>query len=194
MTLSSTSFATKLRGAMLIGSMLLGIAATPPALSAVPEYDVKAALIYKIAKFVHWPDRALNPQTGILKLCIVGRDDFGASIDSLNGKKLQGQVIVVERLQKPVETAATCQIAFIGRSERGRLPALLTGLLHSPVLTISDAEGFALSGGMIELSTVDSKISFAINSAASRRADLEISAQLLQLATLVGDAHPETKP
>jgi len=179
--------------AVLFGTLLCaGPALT--ARAAVPEYDVKAALIYKIGKFVRWPDRALNSQSGVLKLCIVGRDDFGSSIDSLNGKKLQGQVIVVERLKNSEDPGTACQIAFISRSERGRLPAILSGLTHTPVLTVSDIEGFAANGGMIGLSTVNSKISFEINPAASRRAELEISAQLLQLATLIGDAHAETKP
>lgn len=162
-----------------------------PALPQALEYDLKAALLFKISKFIRWPDGSLAG--GNLQLCIIGRDDFGASADSLAGKRLQGQSIAIARL-KPQQTAAGCHIVFISRSEHDHLPAILAGLAHQPALTVSDIDGFAAEGGIVGFATRDKKITFEINPAASKRAGLEISAQLLQLATLVGDVHPESTP
>ena len=110
------------------------------------------------------------------------------------GQKLQGQVVSVERLASPPPGPANCQIVFVSRSEGANLAAVLAALASVPALTISDIDGFAAAGGMIELATTDSKIRFQINSPASRRAGLEIGAQLLQLATLVGETRPGGRP
>ena len=167
---------------------------TRAAHGAVPEYELKAVLIYKVAKFVRWPEGTFPAAGSNLHLCVLGHDDFGPSLDAMTGQKLQGQVVSVERLPGNPPLAVNCQIIFVSRSESANLPALLGSLASQPVLTISDIEGFANQGGMIELATTDSKIHFQINPAASRRAGLEIGAQLLQLATLVPDQRTGVKP
>ena len=161
--------------------------------AAVPEYEVKAALLYKIGKFVHWPEHALSA-AGVIKVCVVGHDDFGASIDALQGQKLQGQVITIDRLTAAQLAGSDCQIAFISRSEKAGLATLLNTVGHLPILTVSDADHFATLGGIVGLEIIDSKVQFQINPAASKRAGLEIGAQLLQLATLVADDTQPVKP
>ncbi len=165
-----------------------------PASSAVPEYDVKAALLYKISKFVRWPEASFATSAGTLRICVVGRDDFGASIDAIKGQKVQGQVVVIERLPRPEQSASNCHIVFISRSEHSRLASVLNALDGAPVLTVSDIDEFVVHGGMVGFATSDGKISFQINPTASARAGLEISAQLLQLATLVNQQRVEPKP
>jgi hypothetical protein len=178
-------------GRMLALATLSLLLCAAPALPQALEYDLKAALLFKIAKFIRWPDGSFA--AGNLQLCIIGRDDFGTSADELIGKRLQGQSVAIVRL-KPQQSAAGCHIIFISRSEHEHLPSILAGLARSPALTVSDIDGFAAQGGVVGFATRDKKISFEINAAAGKRAGLEISAQLLQLATLVGDARPENTP
>lgn len=179
---------------LALAAALALLRAPSAAWGAVPEYDVKAALIYKISKFVHWPESAFANSNGTLRLCILGRDDFGTSIDALKGQKVQGQSMQVERLPKPDPTLGGCHIVFVSRSEAERLPAVVGALGGAPALTISDLDGFAAQGGMIGFATRDGKLSFQINPAASARSGLEIGAQLLQLATLVEERRKEAKP
>jgi hypothetical protein len=177
---------------------LAGIAAVCLALAVqaavAPEPESTAALIFKIGKFVHWPEEAFADSAGTLRLCIVGRDDFGASIDSLAGRALQGRVIVIARISDAEQPATECRIVFISNSERERVPALLNAVARSPVLTISDIDGFASEGGMIGLGTNASKVHFEINTAASARAGLKIGSQLLQIATLIEDQGMDATP
>jgi len=154
---------------------------------ASDEYEVKAALIYKISKFVRWPESSLVAGGGTLRLCVVGADSFGSRIDSLKGRTVQGLTIEISRLPNQQDSIAGCQIAFISRSEQHRLASLLRAMEGSPALTISDIDGFAAGGGMIDFATTDGKISFHINPGAAKRADIGIGSQLLQLATLVGE-------
>ena len=162
--------------------------------SAVADYEIKAALIYKIGKFVRWPEASFAASGGLLKLCIVGTDDFGSTVDRLAGQRLQGQVIAIERLSSVDSSAAACHIAFISRSERANLAAFLNAVSQTAVLTISDIDGFAAQGGMVGFSTNDGRVNMEINSAASKRAGLDIGAQLMQRATLVADERSGVKP
>jgi hypothetical protein len=54
-----------------------------------------------------------------------------------------------------------------------------------PMLTVSDAKGFARNGGIIELFTSENHLKFIINVDNARRAGLRISSRLLQLAATV---------
>jgi hypothetical protein len=171
----------------LAAACVLVTALSHPAPGAVPEYELKAAIIYKIGKFVRWPDPP-DQGHGTLKVCVVGRDEFGGSIDDLAGQRIHDQVIEVQRFAAYAPDTLQCQIAFISRSEEANASALVAYIGRAPVLTISDIDGFAALGGIVGFVTHDSKVTFQINPVAGRRAGLEISAQLLQLATLVTDA------
>ncbi|MNL86350.1 hypothetical protein D3C87_2150180 [compost metagenome] len=54
-----------------------------------------------------------------------------------------------------------------------------------PVLTITDATGFADRGIMIEMRRQGPRIVFDVNLAAARRVNLDFSSRLLKLASFV---------
>jgi len=170
----------------------------PPSQGAVPEYDLKAALLYKLTKFIAWPDSAFASSGAVLHLCLLGRDDFGPSIQGLEGQKVERQTIQIDRVpdlgHMRERALGDCRIVFISSSERERLPKIFSTLAGTPVLTVSDMDGFAAAGGMIGFVTADSKIGFEINQRASRNAGIEIGAQLLQFATLVSAQRTQVQP
>ena len=129
-----------------------------------------------------------------MRLCILGTDEGGESIDSLAGQKLQEKVIAIARVTSPDQSVAECHMIFIRKSERARLAAVLQSIERSPVLTISDIEGFASSGGMVGFSSADGRVQFEINVAASKRVGLTIGAQLLQIASLSADPTMDAGP
>ena len=150
-------------------------------------YESEAAFILKIVRFVRWPEGTFANSQTTLRLCIVGTDAGDASIADLAGQRLKDKVIAVARLANPDQAATECEIVFIDRSERDRVATLLNPLARTPVLTISDIDGFTSDGGMVGFNTAGNRINFEINVAASKRAGLAIGAQLLQIATLSPD-------
>ena len=172
---------------LIVTGLVAALLVALPASGGVSEYELKAALIYKISKFVRWPPTGEKSLSMPLRLCVVGRDYFGAAIDVLNGQAVQGQTIEVVRPAAGELAAASCQIVFISRSELKNLTSLLMCTTGKPVLTISDIDGFAARGGTVEFATKDKKLGFRINPETARRAGLEFSAQLLQLATIVSN-------
>jgi len=53
------------------------------------------------------------------------------------------------------------------------------------VLIVGDMEGFARSGGIINLVMTEGKVHFEINVSAAERAGLKISSKMLKLAQIV---------
>lgn len=148
-----------------------------------PEYKVKAATVYKIAKFVSWPTDSFGSQYAPLVLCIAGKDPFGQYIDNLDGQLILGRPMLVRRVADRDLMVRGCHIVFV--SQHSEEVAILRALARLPVLTIGDSSQFASIGGMLGLGIVDNRVTFEINLEAAKKARLDISASLLQLATIV---------
>jgi hypothetical protein len=149
------------------------------------EQEVKAAIIYNIAKFVEWPQGSLpNPDEPIM-LGVAESDPMADGLEILNGKALRGRRLFIKRIIHWDEFKK-CQIVFFGPSSRKTAGSILTNLSGLPILTITDErENFAQGGSLINLVSETGKIRFQVNLAAVRRSGLRISSQLLKLAEII---------
>lgn len=147
------------------------------------EYEVKAAFLYNIGKFVEWPEKP-GERGEHLVLGVLGDDPFEGCLDALQGKKLRGKKIVVKRITS-FHGAKTCNILFIAASEKERINLILKELANKPILTVGDTDSFAAKGVMINFYIDNNRIRFAINNEAAKRANLRIHSNLLTLGKIV---------
>ncbi len=174
----------------ILYGVLYGALSFPQA-PPLPEYQVKAALIYKFTKFINWPAAAFRGSEQPFTFCVLGQDPFGEALDELVGKPAAGRIMTIQRATRVESLKGECQIIFISPSEYKNLSTILNQLQGTPVLLISDIERFAELGGMIGLLTIGGRIRFTINLTVMRQAGLEVSAQLLELAIVVrSDKNP----
>jgi hypothetical protein len=87
---------------------------------------------------------------------------------------------------------AACQGVFLASSEMGRFKAVLDSLAGRSVLTVGESKGFAARGGIVNFVLEDGRVRFEINHTAAIRANLKISSELLQVATIV-ESRPEVR-
>ena len=158
--------------------------ARPTGAKASREYLLKAAFLYNFAKFTSWPTESISGAGKPVRLCILGKDPFGAALESIEGKNIQKRPLVTIRIAR-VSDAGGCHIIFIASSEEERLRGILSGLRELPILTIAEMSNFARAGGIIGLKTVEDRIRFDINVDAANEANLKFSYKLLQLADIV---------
>lgn len=172
-----TSFLLLARGAGLAGQ------AAP-----APEYQVKAVFLFNFAQFVDWPADAFPDADTPVVIGVLGDDPFGSVLDqTVRGERLGGRSFQVRRYQR-VDEIKICHILFISRSEASRPEGILAGLKNQPILTVSDADGFADRGGMIRFVTDRNRIRLQINLAAAEAAHLTISSKLLRVAEIITPA------
>jgi hypothetical protein len=176
--------AARRRVSMLVAMHLampgLARAATDP----TSETTVKAAFLYNFAKFAEWP-----ASVGPLTICIVGDTRVASElVKTVRDKRLDGRRLNVKGIGSHAPMLA-CDVLFISASETRCVAAVLVTLRTLPILTVSDAPGFARTNGIIELVVERERMHFAVNVDAATRAGIRLSSRLLGLARIVRDEH-----
>lgn len=152
---------------------------------AAAEPAVKAAIVYKLTKFVSWPATAFSGPGDRLAICIGSSSPFLPAMRSLDGRSAQGRVIEVRVVPAGGMASSACHVLFISATELDWANEALQATADAPVLTVGEGDEFVERGGIIALRVEQNRIAFVVNLQASARAGLGISAQLLQLATIV---------
>jgi uncharacterized protein DUF4154 len=151
------------------------------------EYELKAAMLYNLTRFVEWPSSAYADPQAPTVLCILGRDPFGGSLTSVAANPASGGRPVQIRHVPNDKGIRGCQVVYISSSERKSIVQILSTLKGSSILTVGEMDQFAARGGMIQFSLEEKQVRFEINLDAASQADLKISSRLLVLARIVKD-------
>jgi hypothetical protein len=147
------------------------------------EYEVKAAFIYNLAKFVEWPGKSLD-NISTLTLYIIGDDPFGTDMDAIRDKLIKEKRIVIKQIDSP-DALKNAGILFISSSEKEQLRDILKAISGLPILTIGDTKSFAQRGVMVNFYLENNKIRFEVNLEAANLAGLKISSNLLRMGTII---------
>ncbi len=151
---------------------------------AAGEYEVKAAFIHNIAKFIQWPGK--SDPAGPQRLCLLGRDGTAVISGTLQGKAIG------HGTWEPVSVGLRddlrqCHVLFVAASEASNLRRIVDAVGRSPVLTVGDGEGYGAAGLIVNFYFEQDKVRFEINPGAAGRAGLNVSSQVLRLARIVRD-------
>ena len=156
---------------------------------------VKAAYLVNFIRFTEWPSSASGDDTPIV-IGVAGNRELEDNLFKItDGKLLQGHKIRVRRLTAPTD-ATDCQLIYIQPPPRTDTSPFssqdwLRAVHGSPVLTVSEEEGFLQKGGMINFYADGKNIRFEISPRAAELARLKLSSRLLAIARVVKVALPD---
>lgn len=150
------------------------------------EKKIKAAIVYKILRFVTWPTNLQDNDS--LYLCVAHKDPYYGAFLQINGRKVASKTIKVIAPESE-GSIRTCATEFTSLEQREMALLNETNAQDAAVLTISDRVDFAERGGIINLVVKNNRVAFRINVQAARKANIKISSSLLKLAEIV-----ETEP
>jgi hypothetical protein len=148
------------------------------------EYELKAGVLFHIIEYVEWPKAAMSNSPPAIQIGLLGQLPFADALEVLNGKSVGGRGLVVKRVSD-MQAATSCQVIFVGASEKPRMTEIFAGTKDRPVLTVGEVDGFAEQGGMVNLIAGPNRIVMEINKEVANRAGLSVSSQLLKLAKVV---------
>jgi YfiR/HmsC-like len=158
------------------------------------EYDVKAAYLFNFGKFMRLTGAAGAPRHANFEICILGHDPIGHVLDDITANEsIDNRTVRVVRVTDAF-AARECDVAFVSADEGEGIPADLTALGKSDVLTVSDAPQFLKAGGMIQFVTQGNHVRFAVNLDAVGRTHLVLSSELLRVALTVIGKPAEGQP
>ncbi|RYZ30087.1 MAG: YfiR family protein [Chitinophagaceae bacterium] len=142
--------------------------------------NVKAVFLYNFSKFVTWP--TVSPSNGHFVIGILGSNPFGNYLEQVvEGETVDGQKIDIQ-YYNDVSEIKSCHILYITKSNAIDVAKSLAG---RTVLTVSDGDDFARSGGIIRFMVENNKIRLRINQRHAKAAGLQISSKLLRVADVI---------
>ncbi len=162
--------------ASLVGTAGLGA-------DALSEDEVKAGFLYNFIFFVEWPPKERGDDESIA-LCVAGGSSLSDTLSSVEGRAVEGRKLVVAHLNGDAEPASlrACDLLFIRASLADETGDILRSLAGYPVLSVSEVEGFAHAGGMINFVTRENSVGFEINRGAAERVGIKLRSRLLRVA------------
>lgn len=172
--------------AALIGLSLLLSNPSPGYANSLEEETVLAALALNIVRFTNWaPDVQAKLKTNI-EFCVVGDNVVQESFATIDNKPVGDKMLHVTNLSR-LRNFEQCHVLYISELKQNVLLQVLLEIKKRPILTIGKGIEFANQGGMVGLENVDGKINLHVNLPVVRESNLNISARLLKLATVIGN-------
>lgn len=146
-----------------------------------PEYSIKARILHSIGGYITWPATQKGANRPFV-IGVLGESPFEHFLDEMGrGKVIQNRPASVTYIRSLNPSAIQgCDILFICESEMDRLADILRVCRGKSILTVSDSQGFAEKGVMINfvVTGVD-YIGFEVNKRAAKGVGLEISSAIL---------------
>lgn len=166
-------------------AMLLWPAQGAAALDSTLFDRVKTGYVLNFTKFVSWPDSAFTDDDSPFVVGFIGNNDsLYDALLKIQIKSIKKRKVEIRRLEDSRDVRQ-CHLIYLA-TPLGRSPeALLGRIAGQPVLTVSDQPEFVSAGGMIQLVEKQNYLRFRINLDVVRRAGLDMSSQLLNLADQV---------
>ncbi|HTG43642.1 MAG TPA: YfiR family protein [Verrucomicrobiae bacterium] len=147
--------------------------------------DLEAVFLFHFTQFVEWPSDAFATTNSPIVIGILGDHPVKpALLDVIQGEKVRGRELVVRTFRHPDEVRQ-CHVLFLGYGEGASAPRAIARLRGQPILLVSEIEGFAQRGGMIEFMTDRKRIKLRVNVENARAANLVISSKLLRVAEVL---------
>jgi YfiR/HmsC-like len=154
--------------------------------SAAPdEYQVRAAIILNITRFITWPDAERPGSRGPFVVGLLGYDPGSAALEAfLGGRSINGHPVIVRRIPS-ADHIDECSLVYVTSAERNHYQNSIAQGAARGVLTVSDDARFVYSGGIVGLPVTGDHIEIEINLLHAQRSGLVVSSRLLHLATVV---------
>ena len=152
------------------------------------EFQIKAAYLYNLIKFIDWPatqnDSAEGNNIAATHICVLGRNPFGPHLDKLESRTANGKAIKVRYLNVG-DNLANCDIAYLSKYLEHN-PEMMQQLGDiQGLLTVGTTQQFIDTGGMIALVVVENSVQVRINHSITKAAGFIVSGNLLEIAKVV---------
>lgn len=135
--------------------------------------------------FTEWPETEEENEEPLFIIKVIGDRQYFKTISKFYTKhKIRNKTVKVSYVDD-IKKIKSCHILFITEISPKKLNKIVEFTKETPILTVSDTKGYALSGVLINLFNVDNKIRFEINKKAVDNTGLVLSYHLLKFAKIV---------
>jgi len=152
------------------------------------EYQVKAAYMYNLAKFVDWPPGAFVSPSQPIVFCVLGQTPLSRALEDALAGKVVGQRPLGFRQLSDSNQAGACKVLFISAPDTKHLRQILDQVKPLHLLTVGESEDFAEQGGIARFFLDAGRVRLEFNLDAADEAKLHVSSKLLSLGKIMSRA------
>ncbi|MEP5568440.1 MAG: YfiR family protein [Halioglobus sp.] len=152
---------------------------SPVKAETLDESALKAAFLNYFSQLISWP---IASSTRELKFCSAGKSKLISLFEQLWRLQEPKKVTLIFSVIASPKEAQHCDYVFVESHNRAMALPIIATTRGLPVLTVSDADGFAKAGGVIELVRNENRVGVVINIDALASQDLRASSKLLSIA------------
>jgi len=148
------------------------------------EANVRAAILYNLARFTAWPEDTQNQanlSNNEFRVCTLSGEEMRSAIKALEGKHIHGKKLKVTHLSDIASITSKCHVAFIDNESEKDCESLYA-IADLGVLTIGTSSEFLRRGGGMSIERQRNRLRFSINLNVMSQADLRPSSKILNLA------------
>ena len=169
-----------------VSTLIVSLVLIPPVhAKTFNEPDIKAAFLYYFLHFISWPENDLGNKTKPYKLCTLGESSVTRSLELILASPKAVNIAVEVHVISKAAQATECNYVYIGPLSNEYAAPVIALTRKNSILTVSDNDGFAKLGGMIEMKRKAKKVTVTINLEALTADGLKASSKLLNLADIV---------
>lgn len=151
--------------------------------NSAKEADLKAAYIYNFMRYTKW-NKEKKDKTEFV-ICVYNESALYNSLKKLEKKTLKNIKIKVITVGTEESCLIPCDVVILSQMEDGLLNSFVRKATIHHVLSISDTDGYAQKGVMINLKRVANKMTFEVNLTKVKKSQLHLSSNLLKMASIV---------
>jgi len=140
--------------------------------------------LYRSLHYVEWSTK--NGDKNLIVICVTNTDKFSETIHSLHKRAVNGRTISLQNIAS-YDDIEECDVLYIPTGKSTDLRQTLSKLENNNILTISDRQGSAKQGVILNFPVENQKVMIEINIDAANKQSIRFSAKLLRIATIIGD-------
>ncbi len=149
------------------------------------EYEIRAAMVFNLPKFIQWPAWKMNDMHRAFELCELGADPVTAILENFfRDKTVFEKPVSIRRLSQG-EDASDCHLLYVTGSERKQFERISSDLRNKGVLCVGAEDWIIASGGEVSLPVIDNRVHIQIQITNAQQGGWSVSSKLLQLANIV---------
>jgi hypothetical protein len=170
--------------APVVALILAALALAPVAMAQAPgtrERQIRAALVYKVSRFVTWPEGAI-PARGPFTFCHVSDEATSQVLAGIEGRAIQERRTRMRRLEAAdARSIEGCNLLYITGTSAFPPDARSAAVAGATLVVVDGPRGDA-EAAMVQLVSRDNRLGMVVDLGMVRSAQLSIDATLLQLA------------
>ncbi|MFD1215651.1 MULTISPECIES: YfiR family protein [Microbulbifer] len=140
--------------------------------------------IVHFAHHLQWPVEVFTGTGARFRICVMGDDELVAPLRKrFHRHRVQGRMAELEKVKDgELIYARSCQIVIMDNLDSTSLLQTVGALEFFPVLTVSDAERFAVIGGMVQFAGQGANMALQLNKTRLDRAELKMGNSLFRVS------------